>query len=165
MVLILDLHSSTSLSQQNILQEEKDWNHIESIALELRKISDETTCMVAPQGAQVLEHFLAARRGCPNPDSHGDAYQAIIPYFGKITLMPGKDYWSSSTPVTRSHSSFGEMGSVEFGADTLISFDSYLETLNGDPYPWQDHGIDWASSMNIDLHADWSWFLNGQDTT
>ena len=164
MVLILDLHSSTSLSRNNALQEEKDWTLIGSIALELKKVSGETTCMVAPQGAQVLEHFIAARHGCSDPDSHEETYQAVIPYFGKITLMAGKN-WSSSTPFTQLPTPSEEMGNnVEFGDDTLISFDSYLDSVHGDPYPWQDPRTDFASSMDFDLHGDWSWFSNGQET-
>ncbi|MCJ1315618.1 hypothetical protein MMC15_000938 [Xylographa vitiligo] len=163
MVLVLDLLNQHANNRGcgNLIQEDGDWDLVNSIREDFETIAKEKTCAVAIQAAQVLRQFGDARYGCN--DYTTETYQVTIPYFGKIRI--GKPNVTTPSPTATSLSSqlltpeeSGTEG-TEFSADPFVSFDNYNFPISGDSY--LDVGTDWASMLDLDLQNDWVHPLDG----
>ena len=170
MVLILNLLGYSEYSQtHDTAQEEKDWEIVYSVTRDLKRVSEEKVCSVATQAARTLEDFCGARYGCEE-DVH--SYEAVIPYFGKIRIEPGKGFGlptgcspaSQHTQQLPTPPEAAQESLVQPNADPLVSFDSYLQPLSEDESRNQ-LGTDWASMVDLDLREDWNWFANGAEAT
>ncbi|MCJ1377898.1 hypothetical protein MMC17_000994 [Xylographa soralifera] len=163
MVLVLDLlnQHSNNRGRGDLLQQDSDWNLVNSIREDFETIAEEKICPVAIQAAQVLRQFGDARYGCD--EYTNETYQVTIPYFGKIRI--GKPNITTSSPSTTNLSSQlltpeeSATEGVGFGADPFVSFDNYNFPLSGDSY--LDVGTDWASMLDLDLQNDWVHPLDG----
>ncbi|MCJ1419195.1 hypothetical protein MMC32_005548 [Xylographa parallela] len=163
MVLVLDLlnQHANNRGRGDLVQEDSDWNLVNSIREDFETIAQETICPVAKQAAQILRQFGDARYGCD--EYTNETYQVIIPYFGKIrigrpnTITPSPSATSVGSQLLTPEESAAE--GVESGADPFVSFDNYNFPISGDSY--LDVGTDWASMLDLDLHNDWVHPLDG----
>ncbi|MCJ1436797.1 hypothetical protein MMC27_006179 [Xylographa pallens] len=157
MVLVLDLlnQHANNRGRGDPVQEDSDWNLVDSIREDFETIAKERICPVAIQAAQVLRQFGDARYGCD--EYTNETYQVTIPYFGKIrignpnTTTPSPSATSLSSQLLTPEESATD--GVEFGADPFVSFDNHNFPISGDSY--LDVGTDWASMLDLDLQNDW----------
>ncbi|MCJ1294939.1 hypothetical protein MMC34_006499 [Xylographa carneopallida] len=164
MVLVLDLLNQNANIRGPVdhIQEDSDWNLIESIREIFETIAKEKGSAVAIQAAQVLRQFGFARYGCDN-ECENQTYQVTIPYFGKIRI--GRPTATTPSPSATSLSSQlltpeeSAIEGMEFGADPFVSFDNYNFPNSGDAY--MDMGTDWASMLDLDLQNNWVHPLDG----
>ncbi|MCJ1311980.1 hypothetical protein MMC25_005654 [Agyrium rufum] len=92
MIVVLDLFShSAPTSRHDPVDEQRDWLIIESVAQDFARLETDTNCsVVAKQASRLLSNILDARvYGCPADEA---GCEALIPYFGKIKIMPGKNF-------------------------------------------------------------------------
>lgn len=138
-------------------------NHV---AADLKRVSEEFNSSVARQAVRILLDFQKARTDCENG---GNAYEGVIPYFGKIRVVPGKIFeqstkWKqmasiqSNDQLNTPPESIGQ--SIDSYVPQPISID-YFQPLGTDPFLGQEESGHWTSMLSTDLHDDWSWFLNG----
>lgn len=175
MVLIIDLFRK---SGRDARQEDRDWNLVYSITQNLKQVSERMPCTIARQSARLLEDMSACRGGCTDCDP-GQAYEAVIPYLGKVRLTAGSELIAQcNTPqgaMTASSDSANPQlftppedaypgSSDRAGVDPLVSFDGYLHPpAEGQPQqPW-DLGTDWTALIDSSLQDDWSLFMTGDD--
>ncbi|MCJ1284220.1 hypothetical protein MMC26_003551 [Xylographa opegraphella] len=164
MVLVLDLlnQHANNRGRRDLIQEDSDWDLVNSIREDFETIGVERISPVAIQAAQVLRQFGDARYGC-NEYNTPEAYQVTIPYFGRIRI--GKPRMTTPSPSTTSLGSqlltLGESASegVELDADPFVSFNNYSFPISD--YSYLDVGTDWASMLDLDLQNDWVHPLDG----
>lgn len=162
MIILIDLLGySQYSSEHDTEQEKKDWEMVLELTRNFKRLSEEKPCSVATQAAGVLEDLCNARGR--HPDTSQEVYEAILPYFGKIRIGRGKAFTSRQIPLHQSQQQLWPepgLDPVEIGPYPTTYFDSYLESLPGDPLFWQKIETDWTSTVNLDLRNDWNWSLN-----
>ncbi|MCJ1351011.1 MAG: hypothetical protein MMC33_000993 [Icmadophila ericetorum] len=140
------------------------------VTADLKRVSEEFNSSVARQAVRTLQDFQKALTSCEEMDE--DAYEGVIPYFGKFRVVPGKIFEQSmrmkqcagviqsndqlNTPPESIAQSIGNNNSV----NQPVSID-YFQPLGTDPFLGQEDGEHWTSMLSTGLHDDWSWFLNG----
>ena len=152
---------------QDLRLEDDDWQLIYSITNEL-KSAPKRDHSVATQGARLLEDLSQARYGCEGDCD--EKYEAVVPYFGKIWMMPGKGFTrrTSSTPGSslngqlQTPPDLTASNSAATKVNPLVTFDGFSQPL-GEAQFGQENGANWSSMVNLDLRDDWSWFLNGPE--
>jgi hypothetical protein len=165
MVLVLDLlgQSSRSTPCPTSDQTESDWDIVNSVMYDLKRVSKESPSGVAIQAAQILEDLYRSRFG--TSDNGDRTYQAIVPYFGKLTIRMGNAYKASNSESTQRvqdqvlSPSNPAIGFNRLLEDQSITFDSYFPLPEG-CQPWQQMGTEWSPTPDFNLCDDWSCFLN-----
>lgn len=167
-----------------------DWHLIQSLISDLHQVVqgglNRGTNSVAAQALTVLQDLYKAKDSeYHNNKPEEESYQAVIPYFGKISIRWGKAFRNrtrSSTATspasmpTPSDSSAsppsmmnmhlrnegpGDGGGGGFGnGETMkVAFDSYFQPLpGGEMQGWQHDAIDWSAINEFELLNDWNWF-------
>ena len=158
MILVVELLARSQFSvHYDPQQETSDWNTVNSIIRDFKRISATMVCSVPEQAAHLLEDFYITHHDPTT--AHQTVYQATIPYFGKLRVVRGPctapDAPSTNTAIEPSNSS-------DPNVDPLINFDAYFQTLPGALHPWQELETDWA--FDLGLADDWSWSLQGMGT-
>lgn len=168
MVLVLHLLGRSPTCSVDPEQERRDWDIIYSITRTMKRVSTEMNSSVASQAVRILEDFGQARNfDCKSSDN--DAYEAVIPYFGKLRLRRGQNF--SQTAVSPAYSNQlqtppdSNSTASELYDGPLVSIDTYFQPLpfSDDTQNLPGMGADWTSMINMDLRDDWSWFLNGAE--
>ncbi|KFY67571.1 hypothetical protein V497_00350 [Pseudogymnoascus sp. VKM F-4516 (FW-969)] len=146
------------------LETHGDWGIIVGITQVLKRVSKSSTSSVASQAAKVLEdlHHIWF-----NNSGHDlEAYHAVIPYFGKLTIHMKNAF---QAPVVEQmqvedQDMLTDMANAgifsNYHIDNQnISFESYLPLSEFDP-PWQNLENGWlGSTTDFSLCDDWSTFL------
>ncbi|KFY04088.1 hypothetical protein O988_01009 [Pseudogymnoascus sp. VKM F-3808] len=141
-----------------------DWEIVVGITQVLQRVSKSSTSSVALQAAKVLEDLHHIRFNKPGYDS--EAYHAVIPYFGKLTInmrpafqVPAVEQMQvEDQDILTDMSNGGTFSNYHIGNQN-ISFESYLPLSEFDP-PWQNMENAWlGSTTDFSLCDDWSTFL------
>lgn len=165
MVLVLDLlgQPSRSIACPISDQTESDWDIVTSVTYDLKRVSMESPPGVATQAAQILEDLYRSRF---STSGNGDrTYQAIVPYFGKLTIRMGNAFKApNSEPTQRLQDEMPSPSNPAIGFNNLLEdqsiiFDSYFPLPEGGQ-PWQQMATDWSPTPDFNLCNDWSCFLN-----
>lgn len=141
-----------------------DWEIIVGITQVLKRVSKSSTSSVATQAAKVLDDLYHIRFNGSDHDS--EAYRAVIPYFGKLTINMGNAF---QAPVLEqmqvedqdilTDMSNAATNSSYHPNNQNISFESYLPLSEFEP-PWQYMENQWlGSTTDFSLCDDWSTFL------
>ena len=168
MVLVLHLLGRSPNCTLDPPQDRRDWDIIYSMTRTMKRVSTEMNSSVAAQAVRILEDFGQARNfDCRS--SNNDAYEAVIPYFGKLRLRRGQNFPQTACSPAYSNQMQTPPDSISTASDLyegpLVSLDSYFQPLPfaEDAQNLPGMGADWTSMINMDLRDDWSWFLNGAE--
>ncbi|KFY49288.1 hypothetical protein V496_10108 [Pseudogymnoascus sp. VKM F-4515 (FW-2607)] len=166
MVLTLNLldqaaPSNTSLASH---QTHGDWEIIVGITQVLKRVSKSSTSSVATQAAKVLEDLYHIWFN--NSDHGNEAYHAVIPYFGKLTInvrsavqAPELEQMQVEDQDVLTDMSNAATNSNYHPDNQNISFESYLPLSEFEP-PWQNMENQWmGSTTDFSLCDDWGTFL------
>ncbi|KAL9025803.1 MAG: hypothetical protein Q9196_005439, partial [Gyalolechia fulgens] len=188
MLLIINLLGNHDPSgETGINRGSSDWDIIHRLIGTLKRVIEGETGHhsdgVAAQAVTVLEDLLKARFCSEYVPPPGGTYQAVIPYFGKISIRCGEQFRgcnqsSSAAATTPSIPSMGNPIQLPTPSDSTgtpfsmsndpqLSFENYFQPLPGDMQPWQDNSIDWSAMNEFELLNDWNWFgsLQTQNAT
>ena len=160
MVLVVDLlgHSQFSV-HYGPQQEARDWDIVNSIIRDFKRVSKTMVCSVAEQAAHLLEDFYSNHHRYTT--ERQTVYEATIPYFGKLRIVRDQGIAPDTTftnAALEPPTSPG-LGMHSPGADAPVSFDAYFQTLPGTLQPWQELEADCTFDMG--LGDDWSWLPQG----
>ncbi|MCJ1411310.1 hypothetical protein MMC19_005398 [Ptychographa xylographoides] len=167
MILILHLLGQSSSTLHDPERDARDWELVGSSTRDMQRVSQEMSCAVAGQGAKILDDIQNARYlECGDKN-----YEAVIPYFGKIRIRRGPNLVSQMKSSGVSPSTTCQLltppDSIstvsEFGQEPLVSVDSYFQPVPYSEDATNTQGIDWMSTLNLDLRDDWNWFVNGAE--
>lgn len=151
-MMVLDLISE---NQRCMYQEVEDWGLVENVTQSLRSTASVMECTVAGQAAQLLEYLSMTQNGTY---SGPEEYEAVIPYFGKVTIgkmKRGGAQSQSNTPNDFQLSDNYQLSNiVEFSANTFMPFNQ--ELVPGYDYHDAELGIDWTSVYDENRNYDWT---------
>ncbi|KFY71309.1 hypothetical protein V499_08473 [Pseudogymnoascus sp. VKM F-103] len=156
-----DAPSNISLASH---QTHGDWKIIVGITQVLKRVSKSSTSSVATQATKVLEDLYHIRF---NESDHGnEAYHAVIPYFGKLTInmrnafqAPVLEQMQVEDQDILTDMSNAATNSNYHPDNQNISFESYLPLSEFEP-PWQNMQNEWlGSTTDFSLCDDWGTFL------
>ncbi|KAI1848578.1 hypothetical protein JX265_011568 [Neoarthrinium moseri] len=159
MCFLLDFHAFSSgmvlatdlISQQatwSVAMEEQKWAIVLGLIAELRQVSRTVECVVADQGAQVLQYLYDARHGIY---SGPDIYEAIVPCFGKVRIQgPSQQLAQAQARTTMglNYSSPHNQGTVELSSN-MFNLDPSLNNTSG------ELDADWTSFLDDSIVYDW----------
>ncbi|KAK3045605.1 hypothetical protein LTR09_012825 [Extremus antarcticus] len=158
MVLVVGILGHSQLSvHYRPQQDASDWDTVNSIIQDFKRVSRTMVCCVAEQAAHLLEDFYFHHHS--HTIAAQTVYEATIPYFGKFRIVRNQgvvpDATSKNVIVEPTMQSFDAM------VDPLVDFDAYYQTLPGTLQPWQD--LDADGIFDLGLGDDWSWLPQGAE--
>ena len=164
MIMVIDLLAHAQDSHEFLPQHVEDWETVRSIANDLRRISTVMTCYVAEQAAQLLDDFYEAHQS----HSHAgeEAYEATIPYFGKLHIIRKRNTTkpTTSSTATAQHEAADcaqNPPSSDPYTAPFMSFEDYLQSAPEVFQPGRDLNSSWMS--NLAVEDDWMWMPNSTD--
>ena len=165
MILVIDLLAHAQNRQQLPGQSVEDWEVVRSIVNDLRRISTIVACHVAEQAAQLLEDFYEGHQNHSNAGE--EAYEADIPYFGKLHIIRNRDATklaSSSTATAQHETAHGTQSATSSHDYTtsIVTFEDYLQYAPENSQPGRHLASGWMSDLAVD--EDWMWMPNSADT-
>lgn len=168
----------TLFSQRNTIdrcQEVQDWELINSVIRNQRRLTELMECSVADQSIRVLEYLSAVYHGTYDGPA---TFETVIPYVGKVRIQqfkrPGLSSNSyseattetiqSSPPIKGTNSVSGDLESfsstVEFSTNLFGGFNSD-GSIGVDYFTGEELGVDWTSILEIDGTYEWNQLYNG----
>lgn len=149
-LIIINLLQQSSSVTSN--EDTSDWKLVSDVSEAMDLVSREMECSVAGQASQLLQYLCSSCRGTY---SGPEAYEAVIPYFGKVRIRqtkrsPNSNLTSVSTP--NSLPTTPCLNSLEFSVGQFPSGDTMLDA---------ELGIDWTSVLDTDNTAyDWNYVFD-----
>ncbi|KAL2832322.1 hypothetical protein BJY01DRAFT_253888 [Aspergillus pseudoustus] len=164
-VLVVDL-ISPMVTERDIRQAKQDWMQVEELIQTFQHLSLAMTCTVAKQAADVLRYLYAAAHGFYD----GEAYEVVIPYFGKVRISPpvqGLQQQGSSTgsttcssdrvlaapsPVSFNAIEFNTQTFCPLGLDTMGLGDGELGTADWNTFSGFEFDWDWSQVFTVPVN-------------
>ena len=140
-------------------QDASDWDIVNGIIQDFKRVSRTMVCSVAEQAAQLLQDFYSSHHS--HTASRQPLYEATIPYFGKLRIArnPGIVPHATSKNTIIEPPRSPEPTTHSFDVDPLVDFEAYDQTLPWTLQPWQDLEAD--CTFDLGLGDDWSWLPQG----
>ena len=168
MTLVIDLLAcSRPPDNRDLHREERDWQQVLQIAMELGRLSHSMKgCNVAALGARVLEDFSNLRKG-----SAEEVCKVYIPYFGRVEIRRRATRQSEQASyvypvaqtIDQTEMQQDSVGTSGGSIESTVSIDSFLFPLSTAAQPWQVAGESWTHMLDSSMADDWSWFPCGDD--
>ncbi|KAL2859271.1 hypothetical protein BJX68DRAFT_114763 [Aspergillus pseudodeflectus] len=157
-VLIVHLISPPDaiMGGRDIQQDRQDWMQVQELIQTFEHLSLAMTCAVAKQAADLLGYLYAAAHGF----YHGEPYEVVIPYFGKVRISPPTREQQQRNSSSASTSCIGgdvqvsspsPFSSIEFNAQTFCPQGPNIMGLGCD-----ELGTDWSLFSRVEVDADWT---------
>lgn len=154
-LVVVNLLSGT---KRDVIQETIDWKVVHDTSNVLKHVSETMSCKVAAQSYQLLDYLSNAYHG--NFVSN-IAYEAEIPYFGKIKIQQIKRFSPPNSEISSlladAHQQPpADLNTVDFSASSFLSVQPDFQTSDWNYFSNAELGVDWTTGIDVERNYDWS---------